>query len=243
MYVLPVGGSDRLTNFELVLFSFLNQSVKDLEVIVLEHSSQPLYAEYAEYGVRYEHSYMQECNEEFNKSLLLNRGVHLSRASTVLMHDADILVPRQYLEISLNQITAGYEAVRPLRFLFYADKHGTDQISMDRAIPKNICFEQVAQNSQGGSTMVKKQIYHEIGGHDESFTGWGGEDLEFLERLRTRKLFRGGFMPAVHLWHSPAAKKLSGNRNEEKLANSRKIPPSSRIQRLRYSEPTWKTIP
>jgi predicted glycosyltransferase involved in capsule biosynthesis len=186
---------------------------------------------------------MEGCQEEFNKSFLLNRGVHLSRASKILLHDADILIPRDYLKLSLSRIDRGYEAVRPLRFLFYANRADTENIYKDRSMPKQVSFESIAQNSQGGSTMILKQSYCEIGGHDESFSGWGGEDLEFLERLRTRKLFRGGFMPAIHLWHPPAQKKSSGHRNGEQLAELRRISPLLRIAELKKSDSRWEYCP
>ena len=63
------------------------------------------------------------------------------------------------------------------------------------------------------STAVTKLAFKRIGGCDEQFEGWGGEDLEFLDRLKVTKLFPGSYAPGVHLWHAPAPKKESGDRN------------------------------
>lgn len=231
--ILPVGGKDRLQNFELVLLSLMNQSFTAIEIIVLEHSIEPLYDVCQRYGTRYEHRGIKSTEEEFNKSLLMNNGVELSRASTVLLHDADILVPRDYLWRSFERINRGYDAVRPLRHLFYADPNCTESIYEHRVLPSHPEFKDIAQNSLGGSTMIRKKAYSEIGGHDQSFEGWGGEDLEFLERLRLRKLFRGGFMPAIHLWHPVAKRKANGDRNLKVLTRLRAVDPAERISRLR----------
>ena len=230
--ILPVGGEDRMQNFECVLKGFLGQSMKDIEIIVLEHSIAPLYRDILPPGVRYEHVLMSVEGEEFNKSMLMNRGVAMAHSPVVLLHDADILVPRDYLELTWLQINAGFEAVRPLRLLFYIDQSTTELITRTHSLPTDLDVADVAQNSVGGSTMILKDTYDDIGGHDERFQGWGGEDLEFLERLHTRKLFRGGFMPAIHLWHPPAAKKANGNRNQDMLNSLRALPPAERINRL-----------
>jgi glycosyltransferase involved in cell wall biosynthesis len=230
--VLPVGGSARLPGFRCVLAALANQSLRALEIIVVEHSVTPDYAVAVPEEVRYEHVPMAGPNEEFNKSMLLNRGVALARAPLVLLHDADILVPRDYLEQALRRIDAGFEAVRPLRLLFYLDSIQSRGLIASGNFATNVDVPVVTQNFQGGSTLLVRDVYGAIGGHDERFRGWGGEDLEFLERLQTRKLFKGGIMPGLHLWHEPGPKKASGDRNNQLLDALRSTAPLNRAQKL-----------
>ena len=234
--IIPVGGKDRLQNFLCVLNSILNQSSQDLEVVVVEHSSKPLYKDILPSGIVYLHFEMTELDAEFNKAKLLNRGVAISKAAVVMLHDADILVPLDYTKRALEKINTGFEALRPLRFLFYLSQHETAYLLANYQLKKPLEFGSVAQNSLGGSTIVTKETYFSIGGHDEEFQGWGGEDLEFLERLRTRRLFKGGFMPALHLWHPVAPKKASGHKNQSLLQKKRNVSPLERITWLQKSK-------
>lgn len=235
--IIPVGGKDRLPGFRCVLAALSNQSLREIEIIVLEHSQSPAYPPVIPVGVRYEHFPRAEPAKQFNKSMLLNRGVDLARASVVLLHDADIVVPRTYLASAMNRINSGFEATRPLRFLFYLDEALTKRLTKSGNIGRRPAIPLIAQNSQGGSTLIRKKTYEAIGGHDERFFGWGGEDLEFLERLRTRHLFRGGYMPALHLWHVAAPTKSGDGLNQKLLAALRAEPPEHRIERLTALQP------
>jgi len=80
---------------------------------------------------------------------------------------------------------------------------------------------------------VRRETYWEIGGHDESYFGWGEEDAEFLERLRTRTVCEAGWAPMVHLWHAQAPQKASGKRNHALHAVIANDPPLRRIEVLR----------
>ena len=65
-------------------------------------------------------------------------------------------------------------------------------------------FDAIVQNLEaGGSSGAGRQAYFDIGGFDERFIGWGGEDNEFWERAQTKKVYPYGYLPLVHLWHEP----------------------------------------
>ena len=63
-----------------------------------------------------------------------------------------------------------------------------------------------------------------IGGYDESFVGWGGEDNEFWERAHTRRVWPYGYLPIVHLWHAAQPRKTDPDnptvRHYEKLSGT-----------------------
>ncbi|MFH5805569.1 galactosyltransferase-related protein [Alienimonas sp. DA493] len=178
----------------------------------------------------------------FNKSRLLNRAAEVARGKVLVVHDVDLLPTRGYLRRCAAAV-AEADAARPGRLIFYLNEATTARlVAADRPTawhPGAECgggeclsVERVVQNSPN-PTVVRREAYFELGGHDESFEGWGGEDLEFLSRLRTRPTNEFGTEPLVHLWHPPAPKKASGHRNDRLQAERLAEPPANRIRRLR----------
>jgi glycosyltransferase involved in cell wall biosynthesis len=234
--ILPVGGVERLENFRLVLDVLQNQTQSDIEYLVVEESEHPQYRDALPTGVRHLHQ-RSKPGRSFNKSSLLNLGVRNANAPVVLLHDVDIVVPANYVEVALRFLDRGFDAVRPIRFLFYLDKTQSARLRSHTGLGDGLRIPVVTQNSQGGSTLVRRAAYMQIGGHDESFEGWGGEDVEFLDRLKTLRLFRGGFMPALHLWHKESDGKSDSGKNLRRLSNLRKKPVGDRIKQLAASIP------
>ena len=95
--------------------------------------------------------------------------------------------------------------------------------------------ECVVQNLEaGGSLAITRETFYAVGGFDESFVGWGGEDNEFWERAQTRKVWSFGYMPIVHLWHEPQPGKFKTERATSALLQQRSgIPVDMRIHQLR----------
>lgn len=198
--VIPVAGADRLTQLSAVLRSFQAQSLGELELLVVEHAASPDYRERCPPGVRYIHLRRAE-GQGFNKSLAMNEGARQARAPVLAFHDGDILVPAHYLTSAMGRLARGFDGLLPLRFVFYVDEAGSAALLMDPTrLPRHV--ESIGHNFPGGSTVVRKEVYWAIGGHDERFEERGGDDNDFLDRLKTRRFFRGGYAPGIHLWHS-----------------------------------------
>src|SRR5260370_23297256 len=90
------------------------------------------------------------------------------------------------------------------------------------------------QNAEGGGSIaVTRKTYFEIGGFDESFVGWGGEHNEFWERAMTRSVWPYGYMPLVHLWHTPQTERNDSERGTAALLEAKSaIPVEERIKEL-----------
>lgn len=230
--IIPVGAEERHAALRAVLASFLGQTEPGIEVIVAEQSSVPRLEQRLPLGVRYLHITDAAGEAGFNKSRLMNAAARQSRAPWLLFHDGDIVVPAGYVAAILERVESGpWEALRPIRFLFCLDSVGSERYLRSSDLPAEIA--RVTQNFPGGSTAVRRDVYWALGGHDERFVGWGGEDTEFLDRLRTRRLFPGHFAPALHLWHPPAPKKRSGDRNQAVQDARLSISAEERIRELR----------
>ena len=95
--------------------------------------------------------------------------------------------------------------------------------------------EAIVQNLEaGGSVAITPEAYNRIGGMDESFIGWGGEDNEFWERAQTCKVWPYGYLPLVHLWHHSQPDKSNSNSfGKNHLYALSKTPVDIRIDALR----------
>lgn len=230
--ILPVSGDERGILLSIVVASFRSQVNVNFEVIVVEENPAPLHEAICREGERYVFV-RREGSAPYCKSRMLNHGCRAARGKIVVLHDADIVVPCGYLAAIRDRLGAGYEAIRPLRFLFCLDEENT-RLFMARGEATAVKrVTDIMQNFPGGSTALTREAFEAIGGMDERFTEWGGEDLEFLDRLNTLRAFKGGFMPAIHLWHQPAMQKAANTRNRELADSIRSEPVLNRISRLR----------
>jgi len=88
----------------------------------------------------------------------------------------------------------------------------------------------------GGSIAIARDKYWQIGGFDEAFIGWGGEDNEFWERAQTLKVWNYGYLPMVHLWHTAQPDKTNNSNTAPSVilySQLSKLPVTARIENLR----------
>ncbi|MGB5706476.1 MAG: galactosyltransferase-related protein [Arenicellales bacterium] len=147
----------------------------------------------------------------FNKSWGINVGYRLSTEETLLITDADMLVSKQDLKRSTEAIHQGLDVVRPFRRLIDMTKQETstylesgtlpERPEADRGFDRNYLGERICL--AGGLFFIKRTFFETIGGFDERFSGWGGEDDAFsikAEAMTSRSaIARHAF--AWHLWH------------------------------------------
>jgi hypothetical protein len=225
--LIPVGGLGRLPQFTLALAGARAQSGVSCEVIVVEQSNAPALAGQLPPDVRYFHQMQIDTSAGFNKSQALNRAAREARGEILIVLDADYLLPSCFAA-ECCRVLADVDAVRPARLLFYLDEASTVDLVTHRDPTRISGIEKVVANNPT-PIALKRSTYWEIGGHDEGYFGWGGEDTEFLDRLRTRPISEAGWLPVVHAWHAPAEKKADGDRNLRFHASRIAIPTPERI--------------
>ncbi len=101
--------------------------------------------------------------------------------------------------------------------------------------------EIVLQNLTGGGSLgVEVSAFRELGGMDEGFVGWGGEDVEFWDRAQTLPVWNYGCLPLVHLWHEPQPGKTPAKDTPamNRLDHVLKTPADIRIRDLKVSKET-----
>jgi glycosyltransferase involved in cell wall biosynthesis len=225
--LIPVGGSDRMHQFRLALAAALGQVGVAFEVLVVEQSSEPTLAMKMPRGVRYFHQ-VRACEDPFNKSSALNFAAREASGEFLLFLDADLLLPSKFAA-ECARVLDHVDGVRPGRFVFYLDRSSSERLSADFKL-KPTSIESVVANTPM-PLAVRTSTFWEVGGHDESYVGWGGEDSEFLDRLRTRSVCEGGWMPLVHAWH-PAAPGKQGERNRKHHRARMAVTAQTRITQL-----------
>ncbi len=229
--VIPVGGEERMAPCRTVLAALAGQAGVTFEAVVVEEGERSLFP--VELGAKVRYLFLHRpVGAAYCKSRMLNAGAAVARGRHLLLHDADVVVPSRYLEEIVRCLDAGVDGVRPLRFLFCLDKDTSRRVQETLDLSGIGSIRDVMQNFPGGSVGVRRDVFKRLGGMDERFQDWGGEDLEFLDRLKTCRLYDGAWMPGLHLWHAPAGQKRSGHRNLELMQQIRSIPAEQRIERL-----------
>lgn len=200
--------SYRLRNLQVVL-KWLSEST-EIDVILVEQDRLRRAVFDAEYpNVRHALVYNTGA---FNKSWGFNVGVRFSQSAYLCFCDADTL-----LDVPIQSIIAhtayGTEVIKPHRNTIDLTPEQTDQLrqSQSDAYLKSMQVEPRHQRSAKGEfsslasamIVISRKAFDRLGGWDERFVGWGGEDDAMshkIQRLRLSTLELAQHS-AYHLWH------------------------------------------
>jgi GT2 family glycosyltransferase len=187
--------------------------------------------------VRYYHTSV-EAGVEYSRSATFNVGARMARGEVLILHDNDMVVPDRYAAENAARVRDGWRFVDAKRFNFYLREEDTGRIFESGQMMSDLAAT-VVQNLRGGSTAATRDAFFAIGGFDEEFIGWGGEDLDFWERAVAHGgVYVFGYLPLVHLWHPPQkGKGQSDAPAVRRYRQIRTIPPEERIRRLRTLQP------
>lgn len=121
---------------------------------------------------------------EFNKAKLLNKGVKKSTKNNILILDVDVLLPKENIVNALNVIKH-HGLIFPFnKVLFIQNQESKDVMRRVVDVPKvdmRFAHEKEKNNyDTWGVYMISKEDYVKIGGHEERYVGWGGEDGSFI---------------------------------------------------------------
>ena len=172
----------------------------------------------------------------YSRSWAFNAGVREARGAFVVLHDNDVLAPARYAAEVVRLGRIGFEAMRLQRFVFYLDRESTMRVASGgeegRFHAGGLRLELVRQNCEGHTIAVEREAYLRIGGHDEAFLGWGGEDNEFYDRCRLLRFHPWGYLPFLHLWHTPQPGKVRPGGAFACLDEAMAVPREDRARRL-----------
>ena len=236
-FVFAHSGRDRLPQLIRTIRSIYAQRDVSCEIIVVDQSPTPLLSALP-VPLTYRHLAKEPGAPKWQKTLAYNVGARLVKGSILVFHDGDVCVPIDYARELVECIDGrGFEAASLQRFLFYLSPSDTQHCEVVDGFAGRFTPDSIAQNWKGGTIAITREGFQAIGGFDERFTGWTGEDVEFFDRCLALRHCRNGYLPFVHLWHPPQPSKL-GPQRAQNLAFFQQVmnePRAQRIQRLRQA--------
>lgn len=234
-FVIPHRSAERIPLLLLTLRTIAAQRDARIECIVVEQDVRPSTRDVLPSWVKYVHDCPAKVDAPWCKSRALNVGVQAAKARTVILQDGDILVPADYARLAIEEMARGMRFINALRFVFYLRRRDTEELvyasnpSLQACVP-----EKVVQNVPAGSVVVDRDAFWSVGGFDERFMEWGGEDNEFWQRASTLPSHAYGYLPALHLWHPPQVGKSAGTGADglRLLRELERVDPMDRIKYL-----------
>jgi hypothetical protein len=209
-FIIGHRGLDRLPPLLLTLEAVRSQQGVPIECVVVEQDSEPRTREKLPSWVRYHQAPLPGGETRYNRSAAFNAGSRLAQGALLILHDSDLILPRAYAAEAWQRYRSGFDVSQIGRFVFYLDQASSGKMMLGRLQTRGAVVERVVENFAGGSLAIGRSVFEDLGGMDEDFIGWGGEDNEFLERCLTRNAWRFGYMPLLHLWHPSLADRDAG---------------------------------
>jgi N-terminal domain of galactosyltransferase len=245
-FIVGHRGTARLPHLLATIRSIAAQVEVAVECLVVEQVPSPAIAEALPGWVRYLHTPPPWEEMPYSRSWAFNVGARAARGRYLVFHDNDVPAPARYAAEVVQTLRGGFEAARLQRFVFYLNEEHTKGIFEGKGVDAARPPVEVLQNCEGHTLAVERDTYFRIGGHDETFLGWGGEDNEMLDRLRTQRLHDHAYLPFVHLAHAPQPGKGSIFPNTKYFESRMRLPAEQRIRelsRLPIGELAGPTLP
>ena len=208
-FVIGHRGMQRVPHLLATLATVAAQQGIGIECIVVEQSARSEIRDVLPSWVRHVHTPLPVPDLPYCRSWTLNVGARIASGKVLVFHDNDMLVPEAYATEIWKRYVEGYEVINLKRFVFYLTENHSQEIASSHWLSLAHPPEVIVQNLEaGGSVAMTRDAFVAIGGYDESFVGWGGEDNEFWDRAQTRRVWPYAYLPIVHLWHAPQPEKL-----------------------------------
>jgi hypothetical protein len=208
-FIIGHRGSARTPLLLKTLNSIAAQKGCRIECIVVEQDNVSSLDTILPRWVTHVFTPLSDAKMPYSRSMAFNMGARHANAEYLVFHDNDMLVSDDYAMHIVQKCRAGYSFVNLKRFIFYLSEATSQRMLDGGEVNTELDLDCIVQNAKGGGSIgASKKAFLSIGGFDERFVGWGGEDNEFWERALTQKVWSFTYLPLIHLWHAPQAEKL-----------------------------------
>lgn len=197
-----------------------------ITTILCEHADVPAAHVQAAPGLRRTHA--AAAGRPFNKAAACNAGFGGVTTPLIALVDADTFMSMSGFIECAQAVADDLDVVRPFGRLIELDEPTTEAVvSGLAALPVPAITPDDSRDGEyvplcGGLVILRATAYERVGGMDESFEGWGGEDDALSAALRRSKLRCGVHQehPAFHLAHPRSVESRYGHehyaRNRER---------------------------
>ncbi|MDM8085107.1 galactosyltransferase-related protein [Cellulomonas cellasea] len=157
----------------------------------------------------------------FNKSWAVNVGIVqlAGEAELICVLDADVFVDGEFVERNVRRFrTRGAQAHLPFRDALCLDEASSHSAARDRLLAGkestdlDVLRGAVLRRPPGHCVWVRRGLFLRVGGFDERFEGWGGEDLDFVFRLDVVGAVDRYDDTLIHLFHERPQTQEDGQR-------------------------------
>jgi GT2 family glycosyltransferase len=201
---------DRLSN-TLSVVDYYKSVCPEADIIVVEQDTSPALQPHLRKDVRY---VLAHNKGSYNRSWAFNIGAKMTDRPVIACMDNDVIIkPHTIFHAADEKIMSGeFDVYRPYWKFLDLDARRTNDFKQafrfgwkDSELPSR-CGH--LEWMMGGCSFAKRDKFLEIGGFNEKFRGWGGEDDEFGSRarklLRVGKVVQGDLYDfnLYHLYHS-----------------------------------------
>lgn len=160
-------------------------------------------------------------NGDFSRSGARNAGVANSNSEVVVIIDADNYIPVDQIKLAIKYARRRRGLVKPSKFFGYLTEEATSVFYKEGKIVNidNMWMNKPVMDFAGGAYVIRKDLYEDIGGFDEGFTGYGAEDDAF-HALCLSKLGRISYVAGMnyHLYHP--AYRVTSKENYQRLVDN-----------------------
>jgi len=172
-----------------------------VEIIIMEQDKKSKLIDYPIRGVKH---YFTQSDQPFNKSQAFNAALKYSKTDVIVFGDCDLIMDPNKFISALNLLNE-YECVSPYSRVIDLNPNevglSLDQMfKLDRAGRGETDIQKICLS--GGIIFYRKEAIYKIGGWEEQFIGWGGED-DFQSHKSKQLLtcFEQMGTTCYHLWH------------------------------------------
>ena len=194
-----------------------DKSKLKISYTIIEHSQAPQHAKFCKKNNLNYIWIKSKPNELFNKCLAYNSGVFFSKKSKyILFHDIDCLVQSDFFiklfENISNKKARAIQCFTKRRVLYISDvmtpKVVSGEILVDElSIEKEYITPPGVLGAPGGSIMVERDLFFDVGGYDaDYFLANSPEDAFFWNKVDTLDKMHTSNEPDIeiyHMWHRP----------------------------------------
>lgn len=140
----------------------------------------------------------------FNRAWGFNCFKNFIKAEKVFLADNDIIIDKEIIYDTIKSLDY-YDVVRPFNgMVYYYDEESTVKLTTEniRTTDKNFNIVNIYNLSGGVCSFRVDSFFDKIGGFDERFEGWGGEDDEMHNHIISIGVSIYSFSnTAIHLNH------------------------------------------